>query len=129
MQEKNLDDIFKYFTRSLLKKSIMTVEYSVTLKTFLDYFEKELKNVISEKEGASKESINKTIMNVRPFIMAFYYFCKNFDNLDEHLSLKTNNKEFSLMLENLGYEITHFDGFRVPLAVFKKSKKEERIIC
>ena len=128
-EEKNLDSIFKYFTRSILKKSIMTVEYNVTLITFLDYFEKSLKQELLDVESIEKENATKILKNLRPFIMAFYHFCKDFSDLDNYISLTDNSSNFENMLKELGYKITHFDGFTVPLAVFKKSKKEERIVC
>lgn len=107
----------------------MTVEYNVTLITFLDYFEKSLKQELLDVESIEKENATKILKNLRPFIMAFYHFCKDFSDLDNYISLTDNSSNFENMLKELGYKITHFDGFTVPLAVFKKSKKEERIVC
>ena len=117
---EELDKILKLFTRSFLKKSIMTEQYSVKYLSFFKYFETQ----ILQSEYA--EFFNKNKENINIVMQLFYNFNNFLTNSEEFAS----NLTFELFYENIsskGFRLTMFDGFKVDLGFFEKTQSDSRI--
>jgi len=113
-------DLF-IFNRSVLKKSIMTVQYNVSFFNFKGYFEKEIK-----KSKFFDDYINKKQKYI--FVLQFFYFfIKNINNFEEFKCNKLTSSAYIEIKEN-DFILRFFDNFKVPFAFFKQAKTDKRII-
>lgn len=119
--KEELLSLLKCFTRSYLKRAIMTTQYNCSLRSFLDYIFASFKSVTDKKYLKNNEFKLKIILKI------FYYFCNNFNNFDK---LKTLNDKESLKLKmkKKNYRWKFFDGFIVDFAYFKDSNEDLRIV-
>lgn len=110
------DKIKKLFNRKNLKKLIMTINYSLTYRSAVEYFfqeaDQDLKNIISENSDITTQIIRE--------IKKFYNYLK-YDVEKEELFEKSSNELIKLWYA--GREITTRDGAVVDLNYKKILKK------
>jgi hypothetical protein len=100
--ETELDYIISFFKRSLIKKSLMTVEYNCSAITFLKYFEKA---VLSSGDLTLIAEYRTNKKKFNTILLGFYRGAQNIDLISE---FKSYNSQETIYFEikAQGHKIT-----------------------
>lgn len=92
--ERELSFLLESFTRSRLKRAIMTTQYNCSLRSFLDY------TAVSFTTSEDRKYFKKNESKLNTLLKIFYHFCNNFNNFNRLRVLNDGDSLKILMQKN-----------------------------